>query len=195
MEVFSALSVSKSGKGTDVLRLSCITLLTVLLTATLVIAKENPPADLVIQDGLIRTLIPSRPIVEALAVRDGFIVATGDKAQIQKLIGAKTRVISLAGATAVPGFEDAHMHLAGVGEELLTLNLKGIESLEAFLEAIARRAKELPPGTWLTGRGWIETFWEPPRFPTRDDLDRVAPDHPVFLTRVDGHGGALGLGF
>ncbi len=173
------------------LKESCIALLLMLLAATLVVAQEDPPADLVINDGSIRTLDPAQPLVEALAVRDGFIVATGDKAQIQKLIGAKTRVISLAGATAVPGFEDAHMHLAGVGEELLTLNLKGIESLEAFLEAIARRAKELPPGTWLTGRGWIETFWEPPRFPTRDDLDRVAPDHPVFLTRVDGHGAVV----
>ncbi len=172
-------------------RVLSLIFLCALLQLPAVVSAEDPPADLVLVGGTIRTLDPERPVAEALAARDGFVVAMGDAKSIEKWVGPATIRIDLAGATAVPGLEDAHMHLAGVGEELLTLNLKGTESLDAFLARVVERAKQLPPGEWISGRGWIETFWETPRFPTRDDLDRVTPDHPVFLTRVDGHGAVV----
>src|ERR1043166_60602 len=69
----------------------------------------------------------------------------------------------------------------------MRLNLEGANSLEAFLAKVKTRVGQTGKGAWITGRGWIETFWKPPQFPTRQDLDAIAPDHPVFLTRADGH--------
>jgi hypothetical protein len=83
---------------------------------------------------------------------------------------------------------DAHHHLFGVGFREITLNLEGITSLETFLATVKARVDQTQPGAWVTGRGWIETFWKPPVFPTRWDLDKVAPSNPVFLDRADGHG-------
>lgn len=165
--------------------------LLLLLVLTPPMAATEPPADLVLVGGTIRTLDPAAPVVEALAARDGFIVAIGTAAAIREWIGPDTRFVDLAGAVAIPGLEDAHMHLAGVGEELLTLNLKGTTSLDDLLARVATHAERLPEGEWVSGRGWIETFWDTPRFPTRDDLDRVCPDRPVYLTRVDGHGAVV----
>jgi predicted amidohydrolase YtcJ len=91
------------------------------------------------------------------------------------------------GKTVVPGMTDAHQHLSGVGFRELTLNLEGVTSLEDFLEKVKARVDLAKPGEWVTGRGWIETFWKPPVFPTRADLDRIAPDNPVLLARADGH--------
>ena len=83
------------------------------------------------------------------------------------------------------------MHLSGVGAELLSLNLKGTQSLADFLQQVAMRVAEAEPDEWIVGRGWIETFWKPAAFPSRHDLDAVAPDHPVYLSRVDGHGAVV----
>src|SRR5205814_6929723 len=94
----------------------------------------------------------------------------------------------LHGATMVPGMTDAHHHLSGVGFREMTLNLEGITNLQDFLARVKARVDQAKPGEWVTGRGWIETFWQPPVFPTRWDLDKVAPNNPVVLTRADGHG-------
>ena len=83
---------------------------------------------------------------------------------------------------------DAHHHLSGVGFREMTLNLEGVTSLEDFLAKVKERVDQKQPGEWVTGRGWIETFWTPPVFPTRWDLDKIAPNNPVFLDRADGHG-------
>jgi len=103
-------------------------------------------------------------------------------------VGKTTRVIDLNGKTLLPGLTDAHHHLFGVGFREITLNLEGITSLEDFLAKVKARVDQTQPGAWVTGRGWIETFWKPPVFPTRWDLDKVAPNNPVFLDRADGHG-------
>jgi hypothetical protein len=101
------------------------------------------------------------------------------------LHGART--IDLAGKTLVPGLTDSHCHIFGIGQRELTLNLEGTNTLEDFLAKVKERAAKTERGKWITGRGWIETFWTPPQFPTRQDLDKIAPDNPVFLTRADGH--------
>src|SRR5690606_27468193 len=82
---------------------------------------------------------------------------------------------------------DAHAHFGGIGERELTLNLQGINSKDEFLTKVEEAVKRAAPGEWVTGRGWIETFWDPPVFPTRHDLDRIAPNNPVILSRADGH--------
>ena len=96
-------------------------------------------------------------------------------------------MVDLAGKTVVPGLTDAHCHIFGIGAREMNLNLEGTETLEAFLARVKERVTATGAGKWVTGRGWIETFWKPPQFPTRADLDKIAPDHPVYLTRADGH--------
>ena len=147
-----------------------------------------PPADLVFKNGNIYTVNPKQPTAEAVAVKGDRIVFVGSNSAVQIYIGKNTRVVDLNGKTMVPGMTDAHHHLSGVGFREMTLNLEGITSLDGFLAKVKERVDQKRPGEWVTGRGWIETFWIPPVFPTRWDLDKIAPNNPVFLDRADGHG-------
>ena len=127
------------------------------------------------------------PRVQAIAVRDGRIVAVGSDAEIQKLRGKRTQVVDLGGHFVMPGFNDAHVHLANAGFGKLTVDLTGVRSLGEMQERIAARAKTTPAGEWITGRGWDHTLWPGQKLPTRQDLDQVTGDHPAIFTRVDGH--------
>lgn len=145
-------------------------------------------ADIVFQNGNIYTVNRRTPHAEAVAVKGDRIIFVGSNRGAQKLVSGSTRVVDLHGATVVPGMTDAHHHLSGVGFREMTLNLEGTTSLGEFLAKVKARVDQARPGEWVTGRGWIETFWTPPIFPTRWDLDKVAPNNPVILTRADGHG-------
>ncbi len=149
---------------------------------------QTTPADLVLRNGNVYTVNERRPKAEAIAVKGERVIFVGSTRDVQKYVGAKTRLIDLAGKTVVPGFADAHQHLPGVGFREMNLNLEGTTSLEDFLARVKERVDQAKPGEWVTGRGWIETFWKPPVFPTRSDLDKVSPNNPVFLSRADGHG-------
>ncbi|HXD34476.1 MAG TPA: amidohydrolase [Pyrinomonadaceae bacterium] len=152
-------------------------------------ATPNPPAaDLVLQNGNIYTVNDKQPHAEAIAIKGDRIVFVGSNAAAQKFVGQGTRVIDLHGNTVVPGLTDAHCHLIGIGQREMTLNLEGITNLQDFLAKVKARVDQANPGEWVTGRGWIETFWQPPVFPTKEDLDRIAPNNPVYLVRADGHG-------
>ncbi|MDQ2976541.1 MAG: amidohydrolase [Acidobacteriota bacterium] len=146
------------------------------------------PADLVFKNGNIYTASDAQPKAEAVAVKGDRIVFVGSNRGVQKYVGTNTRVVDLNRKTMLPGMTDAHHHLSGVGFREMTLNLEGITSLGDFLAKVKVRLDQAKPGEWITGRGWIETFWTPPVFPTRWDLDKVAPNNPVFLDRADGHG-------
>lgn len=156
-------------------------------------ADPSPPsaagAEIVFLNGNIHTNVEGAPRAEALAVRDGKIIFAGAAKGLGDIAkgGRKPKVIDLKGKTVVPGFNDSHVHLSGIGAREAALNLEGLESLPAFLEAVKAHAATRKQGEWVTGRGWIETFWKPPVFPTRRDLDGVAPDQPVLLKRADGH--------
>src|SRR6266568_4812600 len=143
--------------------------------------------DLIVVNGNIYTANEKQPRAEAFAVKDQRIAFVGSTADVQKLGSAKTRVIDLGGKTVVPGLTDSHCHIFGIGEREMRLNLEGTDSLEAFLAKVQARVAQTERGKWITGRGWIETFWKPPQFPTREDLDKIASENPVFLTRADGH--------
>lgn len=145
-------------------------------------------ADLVLENGNIYTVSAGQPHAEAVAVKGDRIVFVGSNADVKKFAGRSTRVVDLHGATVVPGLTDAHHHLFGVGFREMTLNLEGVTSLADFLAKVKARVDQAKPGAWVTGRGWIETFWQPPVFPTRWDLDKIAPHNPVVLERADGHG-------
>ena len=141
--------------------------------------------DLVFVNGNIYTVNERQPRAEAIAVRGERIVFVGSNQDAKKLHAKKQ--IDLKGATVVPGLTDSHCHIFGIGEREMTLNLEGTNTREDFLAKVKARVAQTEPGKWITGRGWIETFWKPPTFPTRADLDKIAPENPVFLTRADGH--------
>src|SRR5437588_5727240 len=146
------------------------------------------PADVVFVNGNVYTVNEKQPRAEAIAVKGDRIVFVGSNANAKRFQGAGTRVIDLHGETVVPGMTDAHYHFIGVGQREMNLNLEGITNLEDFLAKVKERVDRTKPEEWVTGRGWIETFWKPPVFPTRWDLDKISPNNPVFLTRADGHG-------
>ncbi|MEP6937688.1 MAG: amidohydrolase [Chthoniobacterales bacterium] len=145
-------------------------------------------ADTLFTNGNIYTVNERQPHADAIAVKAGRIVFVGSTAEAQKFQGGGARVIDLHRATVLPGLTDSHYHILGVGEREMTLNLEAVTSLHDFLGRVKERVDTTEHGRWITGRGWIETFWKPQTFPTRTDLDTIAPDHPVFLTRADGHG-------
>ena len=160
-------------------------LLLVLLPAPLPVQLA---ADIVFKNGNVYTANDKAPKAQAVAVKEDKIVFVGTNAAAQKYVGPNTRVVDLKGNTVLPGFTDSHQHLSGVGQREMTLNLEGTTSLEDFLAKVKARVDQAKPGEWVTGRGWIETHWQPPVFPTRWDLDKVSPNNPVILGRADGHG-------
>jgi predicted amidohydrolase YtcJ len=149
--------------------------------------SKTEPADFVYKNGNIYTVNERQPRAEAVAVKAGKIVFVGSNKDAKAYEGKGTRVIDLHGNTVVPGMTDSHYHLMGVGEREITLNLEGMTTLEDFLAKVKTQVDRAKPGEWVTGRGWIETFWKPPVFPNRWELDKIAPNNPVFLTRADGH--------
>src|SRR5207244_873025 len=129
----------------------------------------------------------AQPRVESIAVKNHRIVFVGANSEAEKFKGDRTRIVDLRGRTVVPGMTDSHCHIFGIGEREMTLNLEDTNTREDFLAKVKERAAQTERDKWITGRGWIETFWKPPQFPTRTDLDKIVPDNPVFLTRADGH--------
>ena len=141
--------------------------------------------DLVLANGNIYTVHDKQPKAEAIAVKGNRIVFVGSNEDAKKFHAAK--VIDLRRHTLVPGLTDSHCHIFGIGEREMRLNLEGTNTLGDFLNKVKARVAQTSTGKWITGRGWIETFWKPSKFPTRQDLDKIAPDNPVFFTRADGH--------
>ncbi len=147
----------------------------------------QPAADLIVTNARIYTADDSRPLVEAFAVRGNRIVFTGSAREAATLKGATTRVVDAGGRTVIPGMVDAHAHFAGLAQTLRAVDLVGTKSVTEVIARVQAKAATLPKGTWITGRGWDQNAWGDTRFPTHDALSAAVPDHPVLLTRVDGH--------
>jgi len=125
--------------------------------------------------------------VEAVAIANGRILAVGSSAGMQAYVGRNTRVVDLNGRLAVPGMIDSHAHFIYGGFQLLSVDLKNAHSEEEFIRRIAEKAKTLAPGRWLMGGDWDEQAWAFARLPTRQLIDAVTENTPVFLSRYDGH--------
>ncbi len=124
---------------------------------------------------------------QALAIRGARIVAVGTDSEVMAFRGPQTQTIDLNGHFVMPGFNDAHLHLADAGFQSLEANLKGVKSLAEFRERIRAKVETAAPGAWIVGGGWDETLWAVQTLPSRWDIDEVTTNHPVFLQRVDGH--------
>lgn len=159
----------------------------IIVLSIVVIHPKEETADAVFKNGNVYTVNERQPRAQAIAIKAGRIIFVGSDADAKRYQGQQTRVVDLQGHTVVPGLTDSHNHLIGVGQREMTLNLEGTTSLEDFLTKVKARVDTAKRGEWITGRGWIETFWKPPVFPTRQQLDRVAPNNPVVFRRADGH--------
>ncbi|GGE07311.1 hypothetical protein SAMN05421774_102615 [Gemmobacter megaterium] len=127
---------------------------------------------------------------EALAISGDKVLATGTADDIAALAGPDTDVIDLEGRLAVPGLNDAHLHLHMYGKSLVELDMRpeaGITSVQAFVDRVAEAVKNAKPGQWILGRGFDHDKLDERRFPTRHELDAVSPDNPVYLSRTCGH--------
>jgi predicted amidohydrolase YtcJ len=172
---------------------SAVFLLAAVPTVMAQTLPSQPKADVIFLHGNIYTGVAdtssfhANPRAEALAVRDGRVAAVGRDDEILKLKGSATTVVDLAGHFTMPGFNDAHMHLANAGFRRLTVELGGVKSLTEFRDRIRERVQTAGPGEWIVGGGWDESLWPVKELPSRWDVDEVTTDHPVFLQRVDGH--------
>lgn len=117
------------------------------------------------------------------------MLATGSDADIAAFVGDATQIIDLGGRLATPGLNDAHMHLLPYGTAMSELDLRpGVApTLQALLDAVKDRAATLPAGQWVIGRGYDHFRLDTGRHPYREELDEIAPDHPVYIVRTDGH--------
>ena len=181
------MSPSFAFRPFSALRFAAISLAAPFALAVAQPAPARAPADLVVLNGRIYTADGARPVVDAIAVRDGRIVFVGDEAGARALVGARTETLDLDGRTMIPGMTDAHAHVAGLGEALRDVDLTGTSSYEQVIARVVERARNTPKGEWIVGRGWDQNDWGDTRFPTHEALTRALPDHPVYLTRVDGH--------
>ena len=170
-------------------------ILVVAMTASLLAQNQTakPKADVIFTHGNVYTgVVDSSSLgagkrAEAIAVRGDRILAVGTRDEVLKTRGPDTKVVDLDGHFVMPGFNDAHLHLARAGEEKLNVDLVGVKNLDEFRERILAKVEKAAPGEWLVGGGWDETLWPVKVPPTRWDVDEVSSGHPVFLRRVDGH--------
>lgn len=139
-----------------------------------------------ITGGTIYTARDQTPTVEAVAVTDGAISYAGQAVDAWCTSDTATQ-IDLKGGALYPGLTDGHGHLIGIGLREMTLNLEGTKSIIDLQDKLRQAVEHTPGNETLYGRGWIETHWPESRFPTRQDLDAVAPDRPIILERSDGH--------
>jgi predicted amidohydrolase YtcJ len=144
------------------------------------------PADLAFVNGAVYTVDPARPRAQAVAVRDGRIVAVGSDDDVRELLGPSTDVIDLNGRMLLPGFQDAHIHPPSSGLEMLRCNLSDAFSLPDYQRIVGKYATTHPDEPWILGGGWsMDVF--PGGNPPKEALDAVVVDRPVYLTSRDGH--------
>ncbi|HEY8056715.1 MAG TPA: amidohydrolase, partial [Terriglobales bacterium] len=179
-------------------RALCLCLLLGSLAAGQAVVAGFPPkvapADLVLQHGVMATLDPLQPQVEALAVRRSRIVAMGSDASMAAYIGPQTKVLDLHGAFVTPGFIEGHGHLMGTGQAQMELQLGPAPNWDAIVARVKAAVAKAKPGEWILGSGWQQTKWDRVPQPNVDGLpmpaalDAVSPNNPVILTHASGHG-------
>ena len=144
-------------------------------------------ADLLLQNGTVYPVEPAHIRAQAVAVKDGRILAVGDDSELEPLIGSKTRVIDLKGRLVVPGLTDSHVHFLVYALRRHQVVLDGVDDWEEVRRRIRAGVERTAPGEWVLGWGWNQNLWGDGTFPSKADLDDIAPYNPVVLTRTDFH--------
>lgn len=154
------------------------------------VAVHGAPPEAIYFNARFRTLDPAKPMAQAVAVERGRIVAVGGDDEVRALAGPDTRLVDLGGGHGLPGLIDAHGHVASLGLfGLGRIDLSGARSFDEVVATVAARVKSTPKGEWIVGGRWDHESWPDRTLPTHAKLSAVSPDHPVWLTRVDGHAG------
>ncbi len=139
------------------------------------------------RNGRIYTNDPASPWAEAILVRGEEILAVGDDDEVTGLADKGARVVDLEKHFVMPGFNDAHVHIGGAGQDWLAVRLNGTQSVAELQKRLAEGVTQHKEGEWITGSGWDHTFWPEKKFPSRQQLDVVSPKNPVILTHISGH--------
>jgi len=165
-----------------------VCLLAVVAVSAEEAARDRPglQADLVFRGGQV-FVAKGRPRVQALAIEGERVLAVGSDAEIAPLIGPQTRVVELRRRLLVPGFNDAHVHFLDGGFGLLSVDVRSAKDQAELAWRLGQHAKTLPRGTWILNGNWDHESWPRKELPTRHAIDEVTPDHPVFVSRLDGH--------
>lgn len=162
----------------------------ILLTFTIatVSCQTKTQADLIVRNARIYMVDSSFGVAEAMAIKDGKILAIGSGSEIETDYQSDS-LVDAGGNYIYPGFIDAHAHFVNYGFSLQTVDLNGTKSWLECLERIDQFVKrqQLAPGDWIIGRGWDQNDWDSKQFPRKDSLDRLYPQNPVLLRRIDGH--------
>lgn len=149
-------------------------------------AAPAETADSLYINGNIYTVDEDFSTVSVMAVKDDRILYVGDRAGAEAYVGADTKITDLGGKTVLPGLIEGHMHINNLGENQLKIDAYW-KSKEAILDLVRQEAEKAEPGAWIQGSGWLDTLWSTPGFPTKEELDAVAPNNPVILIRSDNH--------
>ncbi|MBM4170209.1 MAG: amidohydrolase [Ignavibacteria bacterium] len=148
-------------------------------------AQQRIP-DVVYTNGRLWTVDKSKTVAEAVAIAGDRIIAVGSNQEILRLAGEETRRVDLGGKLMLPGFIDNHTHFMSGGFQLQSVDLRYAKNEEEFIQIIADRAKRYA-GQWMTGGDWDHDNWPGGGLPTRQMIDPVTPNTPVFVQRYDGH--------
>lgn len=165
----------------------------IVLVAILQVLRDSDSADLVLRNGNVITVDDDNPEAQAIAIREGKILAIGSDSDIDEFVGSRTEIIDLDGQTAIPGFIEGHAHFTGVGEAQLQLNLMNVANWDEVVAMVEEAARNAEPGELILGRGWHQEKWDRAPVPNVEGiplhitLSAASPDNPVLLTHVSGH--------
>ncbi len=151
------------------------------------ISAQKQYADLIIINAKVHTLDKKDKEAEALAIKDNKILAVGRYNKITKFVGTKTKRIDARGRVVIPGFNDAHVHFMGVGNQFSTVDLRNVRSPQEVVEKLRNYVQYIPKGRWILGGQWHNENWTPNALPTKELIDAVTPDNPVFLYNAEGN--------
>lgn len=150
-------------------------------------ASKNEMADIIFLNGVVWTVNPNQPQVEALAIKGNRILKVGLSSEMESVTGDSTKVINLNGAFVLPGFTDCHTHFLDGGFSLSNVQLREAKSPDDFVARVQEKAQELGKGRWILNGNWDHQQFDPPELPRKEWIDPVTPDNPVCVNRLDGH--------
>lgn len=156
------------------------------LATPMAFAEEKNVADILYINGNIYTVDDNNPTASSMAIKGDRFIAVGSYDDMKNHIGSNTEIIDLKGKTVIPGLVEAHLHYPGIGESMLQIDAFWKPKQE-ILDSVAEAYSAAEAEEWITGRGWNQEVWNPAAFPTKEDLDAIAPDIPVYLRRTCGH--------
>src|SRR3546814_935403 len=151
------------------------------------VARAQAHADTILVDGKVWTGNPGQPEAEAIAILDGKVAAVGNDIEVRSWAGPATEVLELRGRRVVPGFNDAHVHFFDGGQGRASVQLRDAPSPQVVRDRMGAYATTLDKGRWVLNGNWDHERWTPADLPTRQLIDAVTPDNPVFINRLDGH--------